>query len=369
MFPKLKWILLAVAVLLGIVILWPPSFWEKASSQSAKSNVAAAPSTSATAPSAPAKPVNVSSSEPARPAVFAPTPGAVANVATNNTAGSFIPVAEASRPEELKPGSYEPDPKAKLVDWEILPTDPSRPNILTRARLLDVTGGAASAATSAAEAARISAAQGIKYPFVRVEEELALDAQGKVASSRVTREMVADEIIVKFPEGTRMTAAAEIAAQLGGVAAEKPFAPMTWLIAVPVSLRAVPSAVEGSKSATPYAEYAEPNLLVRPVATPNDTRYNDLWHLNNTVELNSDIRAESAWDSDTNADGVIVAVIDTGVRYTHEDLAANMWVNPGETAGNGIDDDSNGYIDDVYGADEYSNDGNPADGGGHGTMV
>lgn len=273
------------------------------------------------------------------------------------------------RPDALKPERYELSPASSLVDWEILPTDASTPNVVTRVQLLDVTGGAASAAASAAEAARISAEQGIKYPFVRVEEELTLDAQGKVASSRVTREMVADEIIVKFPEGTRMTAAAEIASQLGGVAAEKPFAPMTWLIAVPVSLRAVPSAVEDTKSATPYAEYSEPNLLVRPVATPNDTRYGDLWHLNNTVQLNKDIRAESAWDSDTNADGVIVAVIDTGVRYTHEDLAANMWVNPGETADNGIDDDANGYIDDVYGADEYSNDGNPADGGGHGTMV
>ena len=370
MFPQLKWILLAAAVLLGVVILWPRPSGGKPSQQSQESNVAAAPTSSLpTDSSAPAKPINVSSSEPVRPAEFAPAPGAVANAATNNSAGSFIPVAEASRPEELKPAPYELEPRAKLVDWEILPADPARPNVLTRARLLDVTGGAASSAASASDAARISAEQGIKYPFVRVEEELALDAQGQVASSRVTREMVADEIIVKFPEGTRMTAAAEIAAQLGGVAAEKPFAPMTWLIAVPVSLRAVPSAVEGSKSATPYAEYSEPNLLVRPVATPNDTRYNDLWHLNNTVQLNKDIRAESAWDSDSNADGVIVAVIDTGVRYTHEDLAANMWVNPGETAGNGIDDDSNGYIDDVYGADEYSNDGNPADGGGHGTMV
>ncbi|MFM8459577.1 MAG: hypothetical protein ACKOB0_11665, partial [Chthoniobacterales bacterium] len=224
MFPKLKWILLAAAVLLGIVIFWPRSSGEKTLSQSAESSVAAAPSSSQpTAPPAPAKPANVSSAEPVRPDVFAPVPGASANAATNNSAGSFIPVAEASRPEELKPAPYERDPKAKLIDWEILPPDPARPNVLTRARLLDVTGGAASAAATASEAARVSSAPGIKYPFVRVEEELTLDAQGKVAESRVTREMVADEIIVKLPEGTRMTAAAEIALQLGGVAAEKPF--------------------------------------------------------------------------------------------------------------------------------------------------
>ena len=86
------------------------------------------------------------------------------------------------RPDALKPERYELSPASSLVDWEILPTDASTPNVVTRVQLLDVTGGAASAAASAAEAARISAEQGIKYPFVRVEEELTLDAQGKVAS-------------------------------------------------------------------------------------------------------------------------------------------------------------------------------------------
>lgn len=66
---------------------------------------------------------------------------------------------------------------------------------------------------------------------------------------------------------------------------------------------------------------------------------------------------------------VVVAVIDTGVDYTHRDLAANMWVNTGEIPGNHIDDDGNGYVDDVYGYDFVENDGDPMDDHGHGTHV
>ncbi|MDQ6624026.1 MAG: S8 family serine peptidase, partial [Verrucomicrobiota bacterium] len=64
---------------------------------------------------------------------------------------------------------------------------------------------------------------------------------------------------------------------------------------------------------------------------------------------------------------VVVASIDTGVNYNNPDLAASMWHNPGEIPGNGIDDDGNGYIDDVYGIDTYNHDSDPIDDYGHGT--
>ena len=119
-------------------------------------------------------------------------------------------------------------------------------------------------------------------------------------------------------------------------------------------------------------EYAEPDFRYHTKATPNDLD-SALWGLNNTGQSGgtsgADIDAVSAWDIRTSASSVIVAVSDSGIRYTHEDLAQNMWVNPGETPGNGIDDDANGYIDDVYGPNIVTGSGDPSDDVGHGTHV
>jgi subtilisin family serine protease len=127
--------------------------------------------------------------------------------------------------------------------------------------------------------------------------------------------------------------------------------------------------------ASAMVEYAEPDYWVQASAEPNDPKYADgtLWGLNNTGRsggiAGADIKAVGAWAVRTSAPGVIVAVIDTGVRYTHEDLSPNMWVNTREIRGNGIDDDGNGYVDDVYGINAVDNTGNPLDDAGHGTHV
>ena len=76
-----------------------------------------------------------------------------------------------------------------------------------------------------------------------------------------------------------------------------------------------------------------------------------------------------AWDIETGSSDTIVAVIDTGIKYTHEDLAANMWTNTGEIPNNGVDDDNNGFVDDYHGYDFRFNDSNPDDEHGHGTHV
>ena len=118
-------------------------------------------------------------------------------------------------------------------------------------------------------------------------------------------------------------------------------------------------------------EYIEPNFIYQATAVANDTRGAEQWALNNTGQQNGtpgiDIDAIKAWDEFTGDNNSVVAVIDTGVSYSHEDLAANMWTNPGEIAGNGIDDDNNGVIDDVYGYNALANNGDPNDDNGHGT--
>ena len=80
------------------------------------------------------------------------------------------------------------------------------------------------------------------------------------------------------------------------------------------------------------------------------------------------IGAPEAW-TQSHGDGAVVAVLDSGVQVDHPDLAANLWTNPGEVPGNGKDDDANGYVDDVYGANMFSNDGSVSDDEGHGTHV
>lgn len=131
--------------------------------------------------------------------------------------------------------------------------------------------------------------------------------------------------------------------------------------------------VLGWASTTAGVLYVEPDFVINPAATPNDPSFNRLWGLHNTGQTggvdDADIDALEAWDITTGSRDVVIAVIDTGVDYTHPDLAANAWQNPGEIPGNGIDDDGNGFVDDIYGYDFVNNDGDPMDDNGHGTHV
>lgn len=125
--------------------------------------------------------------------------------------------------------------------------------------------------------------------------------------------------------------------------------------------------------AHPAVLYAEPDYQVKALGIPDDSRFGDLWGLNNTGQTggtaDADIDAPEAWDISTGSHDVVVGVIDTGVDHTHPDLAANMWVNPNEIAGDGIDNDGNGYIDDIHGINAITDAGDPMDDQGHGTHV
>lgn len=123
----------------------------------------------------------------------------------------------------------------------------------------------------------------------------------------------------------------------------------------------------------------EPNRVLRVHGTglrprfPNDFEFPRLWNFWNTGQndgvAGADISAPEAWSVTTGSRDVVVAVIDTGIDFFHPDLERNMWVNPGEIPGNGIDDDGNGYIDDVHGFDFVWGDSDPMDDMIHGTHV
>jgi subtilisin family serine protease len=111
--------------------------------------------------------------------------------------------------------------------------------------------------------------------------------------------------------------------------------------------------------------YCSPNYILHVGTTPNDSRYGELWGMSSS----DGIDAPRAWSITTGSSDEVVGVIDTGIDYTHPDLAANVWSNPREVSGNGIDDDNNGYVDDVHGINAATNSGNPMDDNGHGTHV
>ena len=118
---------------------------------------------------------------------------------------------------------------------------------------------------------------------------------------------------------------------------------------------------------------AEANYRLMLEGIPNDPRFSSMYGLNNTAQTggtqDADIDAPEAWNINTGTKRTIVAVIDTGVDYNHQDLAANMWRNTGEISGDGVDNDGNGYVDDIYGYDFANNDADPMDDNGHGTHV
>jgi len=121
----------------------------------------------------------------------------------------------------------------------------------------------------------------------------------------------------------------------------------------------------------PAIDFIEPNYILEAVEIPTDPRFAELWGMYNTGQTGgtagADIDATIAWDVFTGSQSVVVGVIDTGVDYNHPDLAGNIWTNPGEIPDNGIDDDGNGYVDDIHGWDFINNDNDPMDDNGHGT--
>ncbi len=130
----------------------------------------------------------------------------------------------------------------------------------------------------------------------------------------------------------------------------------------------------------PDVLYAEPNYRYRLQALPRDTEIDNLWGLHNsgqpvngtTGTPDADMDAAQAWDLETGSRDIVVAVVDSGVDMNHPDLAANIWTNPAEIPGNGIDDDGNGYVDDVHGwdfGDDDNHPNDPVDTHGHGTHV
>ena len=173
-------------------------------------------------------------------------------------------------------------------------------------------------------------------------------------------EYVQDQVLVRFKPGTP---AYSIAAAHTAIGAQVVRA---FKIVSNLYLVRLPAGVSVKEAITHYRSdknvlYAEPNLILKATTTyPSDPLFADLWGIQN-------IAAPQAWDITTGSD-VVVAVIDTGIDYTHEDLAENIWQSE-DCNDDGTDDDGNGYIDDCHGIDAINSDSDPMDDNGHGTHV
>lgn len=116
----------------------------------------------------------------------------------------------------------------------------------------------------------------------------------------------------------------------------------------------------------PAVEYVEEDAKIFAHSRPNDSRFPEQWALESS---NANIGAEQAWDVITSSSSILIAIIDSGCNYNHEDLEENVWRNPGEVPHNGIDDDRDGYVDDYNGYDFQNNDSDPMDDFEHGSLV
>lgn len=131
---------------------------------------------------------------------------------------------------------------------------------------------------------------------------------------------------------------------------------------------------------TGEVRYAEPDYTGTSGGqlgtVPNDTYHNRQWGLHNTGNFSlapskagADIEMHNAWDISQGSSDVVVAIMDSGIKLDHPELLGRIWQNTEEIAGNGLDDDNNGYADDTQGWDFVNNDNTPADDLGHGTNI
>ena len=214
-----------------------------------------------------------------------------------------------------------------------------------------------------------------------------------ITDSRTGQKYVKDRVIVRFksPKNTESSISQEkisIAHAKMGAKVEKELRTGGIL---GLQLVQLPNGTDVQSAITAYESnpdvlYAEPDYVISIIpdqtgsiindinstnfhSIPNDPYFLDQWSFNNTGTFRADIDALGAWGISTGSNRVVVAVVDTGVLYTHSDLSKNIWNNTDEIPDNGIDDDHNGYTDDIRGWNFISNTSDPIDDNGHGTHV
>jgi subtilisin family serine protease len=184
---------------------------------------------------------------------------------------------------------------------------------------------------------------------------------------------LADQLIMKVRPGVSMT---ELRARLDGLRSEFMafIAPGVCTVRLRESdLDSVPRALAGAAANADVIDYAEGDGVGFGGAIPNDPNFGEQWGANNTGQsggtAGADVDAPEMWDILGSTPGLVIAVLDSGLNFTHPDLLGLAWTNSLEIPGDGIDNDGDGFIDDVAGWDFTNNDNDPTDDHGHGSNV
>lgn len=210
---------------------------------------------------------------------------------------------------------------------------------------------------------RLVHAPDFKYPWLRVVERFTVGKDGGLDLFPSVEVAVADHILARFPDDLSADEVARRVAASGGEVLRHSLLPGLVLVSLAeVTLDGVPEMIT-RLAASGAVAYAEPDFVVGHLGgrVPNDPDYHRLWGM-------PVVSAPQAWEVTTGSRDIIVAVIDTGVDYRHEDLAANIWRNPREVV-NSADSDGNGFIDDFRGWNFNGSNNDPFDDNGHGTHV
>jgi len=199
-----------------------------------------------------------------------------------------------------------------------------------------------------------------------------IKAESGVTTALPIDEYVPNQVTALFSETATQAEIEGLVSQMSAtVVSANPYFPF-YVLQLPSS-----TSVEDAKAflnASPLVRVSVPNYIMFSAATPNDPSFSLLWGMNNTGQTggnaNADIDAPEAWNLTTGSSNIVVAVIDTGVDQTHPDLAQNLWTNQAEANGiSNVDDDGNGFVDDIHGWNFISNSNNTQDDHGHGTHV